>query len=51
MSSTENNYVNTDLGNVALNSCGEYNADSSYEYLDTVNYEGGSYPESHQKRE
>ena len=43
MSSTENNYVNTDLGNVALNSCGEYNADSSYEYLDTVNYEGGSY--------
>ena len=43
MSSTENNYVNTDLGNVALNSCGEYNADSSYEYLDTVNYKGGSY--------
>lgn len=43
MSSTENNYVNTDLGNVALNSYGEYNADSSYEYLDTVNYEGGSY--------
>lgn len=43
MSSTENNYVNTDLGNVALNSCGEYNADFSYEYLDTVNYEGGSY--------
>lgn len=43
MSSTENNYVDTDLGNVALNSCGEYNADSSYEYLDTVNYKGGSY--------
>lgn len=40
---TENNYVETDLGNISLNPCGEYNQSMQYEYLDLVNYQGGSY--------
>lgn len=39
----ENTYVETDLGNIALNPRGEYSDEVSYEYLDTVSYEGGSY--------
>lgn len=40
---TENTYVETDLGNIALNPRGEYSGEASYEYLDTVSYMGGSY--------
>lgn len=40
---TENTYIETDLGNVALNPRGEYSDETSYEYLDTVSYMGGSY--------
>ena len=40
---TENTYIETDLGNVALNPRGEYSGEASYEYLDTVSYMGGSY--------
>lgn len=40
---TENNYQETDLGNVSLNPRDEYDPDTSYEYLDTVSYQGGSY--------
>lgn len=40
---TENTYVETDLGNIALNPRGEYSKDTTYEYLDTVSYRGGSY--------
>lgn len=40
---TENNYQETDLGNVSLNPRGEYDSGASYEYLDTVSYQGGSY--------
>lgn len=40
---TENNYQETDLGNVSLNPRGEYDPGVSYEYLDTVSYQGGSY--------
>lgn len=40
---TENKYLETDLGNVALNPRGEYDADASYEYLDLVSMDGGSY--------
>lgn len=36
MSTTENNYQETDLGNVSLNPRGEYDPGASYEYLDTV---------------
>ena len=43
MSSTENNYQDTDLGNITFNPRGEYNPDALYEYLDTVSYKGGSY--------
>lgn len=43
MSSTENSYSETDLGNVSPNPRGEYDPETSYEYLDLVNYEGGSY--------
>lgn len=43
MSTTENNYQETDLGNVSLNPGGEYDPGASYEYLDTVSYQGGSY--------
>lgn len=40
---TENTYVETDLGNIALNPCGEYSKSTLYEYLDVVSYQGGSY--------
>ena len=40
---TENTYIETDLGNIALNLRGEYSDETSYEYLDTVSYMGGSY--------
>lgn len=40
---TENAYIETDLGNIALNPRGEYSDETSYEYLDTVSYMGGSY--------
>ena len=40
---TENTYVETDLGNIALNPRGEYSDEASYEYLDTVSFLGGSY--------
>lgn len=40
---TENTYVETDLGNNAFNPRGEYSDETSYEYLDTVSYKGGSY--------
>ena len=40
---TENNYIETDLGNVALNPRGEYDSSAAYEYLDAVSYQGGSY--------
>ena len=43
MSSTENNYQDTDLGNITFNPRGEYNSEETYEYLDTVSYMGGSY--------
>ena len=43
MSSTENNYQETDLGNVAPHLADEYDPEASYEYLDTVSYKGGSY--------
>lgn len=43
MSSTENHYIETDLGNVSPNPRGEYDPSAQYEYLDLVNYEGGSY--------
>ncbi|MDO5799104.1 MAG: hypothetical protein Q4Q33_08715 [Eubacteriales bacterium] len=40
---TVNHYSETDLGNVAPNPRGEYDPETSYEYLDTVSYQGGSY--------
>ena len=40
---TENHYTETDLGNISLNPRGEYAPESFYEYLDTVNFGGGSY--------
>lgn len=43
MSNTENNYQETDLGNVAPHPADEYDPKASYEYLDVVNYKGGSY--------
>lgn len=41
--STENNYQETDLGNVSPNPRGEYDSTAEYEYLDLVSYKGGSY--------
>lgn len=43
MPSTENNYQDTDLGNITFNPQGEYDPEASYEYLDTVSYQGGTY--------
>ena len=43
MSNTENRYTETDLGNVAPNPRGEYDPAAAYEYLDLVEYSGGSY--------
>ena len=38
-----NSYIETDLGNVSPNPRGTYDNDTSYEYLDLVDYQGGSY--------
>ena len=38
-----NNYMETDLGNVSPNPKGTYTNEESYEYLDLVEYQGGSY--------
>lgn len=43
MAETVNDYMETDLGNVAPNPKGEYNGETEYEYLDLVTYSGGSY--------
>lgn len=43
MNNTENRYTETDLGNVAPNPRGEYDSAEAYEYLDLVEYGGGSY--------
>lgn len=43
MVNSENQYTETDLGNISFNPKGEYDNDIRYEYLDTVSYEGGSY--------
>ncbi len=43
MVETENQYMETDLGNISINPRGEYTNDANYEYLDTVSYNGGSY--------
>lgn len=43
MAETVNDYMETDLGNVAPNPKGEYNGETEYEYLDLVTYLGGSY--------
>lgn len=40
---TENRYIETDLGNVAPNPRGDYSTEATYEYLDLVVYQGGSY--------
>lgn len=40
---SENKYIETDLGNVAPNPRGEYDPAAAYEYLDLVEYGGGSY--------
>ncbi|MDO5330998.1 MAG: hypothetical protein Q4F15_06260 [Bacillota bacterium] len=40
---TENNYQETDLGNVSPNPRGAYSDTIEYEYLDLVEYQGGSY--------
>ena len=40
---TENNYAETDLGNIAPNPMGDYNSAAEYEYLDHVTMQGGSY--------
>lgn len=39
----ENRYQETDLGNISPNPRGAYSADAVYEYLDLVEYQGGSY--------
>lgn len=38
-----NNYIETDLGNVSPNPKGTYDNATAYEYLDLVEYQGGSY--------
>ena len=44
MSATQNNnYRETDLGNVSPNPRGEYSDTEVYEFLDLVSYQGGSY--------
>lgn len=40
---TENDYTETDLGNISPNPRGEYDEKASYEYLDLISYQGGSY--------
>ena len=43
MSETVNEYMETDLGNVAPNPRGDYSETAEYEYLDLVAYAGGSH--------
>ncbi|HIX15980.1 MAG TPA: hypothetical protein H9740_09720 [Candidatus Hungatella pullicola] len=43
MSNTTNEYTQTDLGNVSPNPKGDYSDAVSYEYLDLVHLDGGSY--------
>lgn len=43
MSNTINEYTQTDLGNVSPNPKGDYSDAVSYEYLDLVHLDGGSY--------
>lgn len=43
MAETVNEYMETDLGNVAPNPRGDYSETAEYEYLDQVAYAGGSY--------
>lgn len=43
MNEVENNYQDTDLGNVSLNPKDEYDPTVAYEFLDMVSYQGGSY--------
>lgn len=43
MAETVNEYMETDLGNVAPNPRGDYSETAEYEYLDLVAYAGGSY--------
>lgn len=38
-----NNYMETDLGNVSPNPKGTYDNATAYEYLDLIEYQGGSY--------
>lgn len=38
-----NNYTETDLGNVSPNPKGTYDNETAYEYLDLIEYQGGSY--------
>ena len=40
---TENHYSETDLGNISIHLCGEYDPQRAYEYLDAVVFGGGSY--------
>ena len=40
---TENHYQETDLGNISIHLCGEYDPQRAYEYLDAVEFGGGSY--------
>lgn len=40
---TENNYIETDLGNIAPNPRGAFSEAVEYEYLDLVEFQGGSY--------
>lgn len=40
---TVNDFLETDLGNVSPNPCGDYDGAAVYEYLDQVHYAGGSY--------
>lgn len=40
---TVNDFMETDLGNISPNPRGDYSAAATYEYLDLVVYQGGSY--------
>ena len=40
---TVNDFIETDLGNISPNPRGDYDSTVTYEYLDLVTYQGGSY--------
>ena len=40
---TVNDFMETDLGNISPNPRGDYDSTATYEYLDLVTYQGGSY--------